>query len=52
MITVYYICEMDHSGRLMRWQNAQIRAYVSANMGRVMSSYIYYYVVIVSILVL
>ena len=52
MITVYYICEMDHSERVKGWQNAQVRAYVSANMGRVMSSYIYYYVVIVSILAL
>ena len=43
---------MDHSEIVKGWQNAQVRAYVSANIVRVTISYIYYYVVIFYIIVL
>ena len=46
------MCEMGHSGRLKRWQNAQVRAYVSANIVRVTIKYYYYNVVIYYIIVL
>ena len=43
---------MCHSGIVKCWQNAQVKAYVSANIVRVTIKYYYYNVVIFCVIVL
>ena len=52
MITLWFICELGHSEIAKRLQNAQVRAYVSANIVRVTIKYYYYNVVIYYVIVL